>query len=178
MKKIRIGNDILVKLTSQTEQSLEGRKLMVVMSTIRGQFRVDDFTVQGNLLSFTYPGAEQSILGVYTITVIENNGEPAMRTTDICEAFCLVPRSCMTGGSDSEGLQTEILEFDFSMTAGAVVDYSDLINKPSINSIELSGDKSAKDLGLLDSEKVLSKDIATIIEDLDEPEEEPEVSGE
>lgn len=177
MKKIRIGNDILVKLTSQSEQSLEGRNLMVIMSTIRGPFRVDDFTVQGNLLSFTYPGAEQRILGVYTITVIENNGEPAMRTTDICEAFCLVPRSCMTGGSDSEGLQTEILEFDFSMTAGAVISYPDLLQKPRINNIELSGNKSAKDLGLIDSEKVLSKDIATIIEDLDEPEE-PEVPGE
>lgn len=56
---------------------------------------------------------------------------------------------CVTGGNAS----TATWSYDFTMTGGGggggTSDYNELTNKPQINSVSLSGNKSASDLGLM-----------------------------
>ena len=174
MKNIRIGNDILVKLTSLDQESLEGRDITVLITTF-GYKKKIEYSVSGNILTFSFLGMDQRILGTYTILVIENMGKPGMRTVDICKAFRLVACSCDAGGSDPDQLETITLSFDFELLLSGMILYSDIKNKPKINGVEVNGDKSLGDFGIMESEQVLSKDIATIIEELNEPEE-PEES--
>lgn len=168
MKSIRIGNDISIHLTVSDVETLEGRDLMVVLSTFLGRKTIVDITIEGNTVSFVFPGKEQRFLGIYTITVMENAGQMGQHIVDVCNAFRLVARSCNTGGTDPDNLETVSLAFDFDLTLSGAVEYSDLKGKPKLNGVEIAGNKTLADYGIIDTTKVLSKDIATIIEDLNE----------
>lgn len=169
MKKIRIGNDIQLRLHCE-DVTLEGRNLCVYLSTLLGRWKVKDFTVEGNTLAFTFPGKEQRILGNYTLTVFENEGKDRMRAVDICDAFRLVARTCQAEGEDAcpDRLETAMLDFDFNLTLSGTVSYSDIKDKPKLGGVEITGDKTLGDYGIIETIKILSKDIATIIEDLNE----------
>ena len=179
MKKIRIGNDIQLRLHSE-DATLEGRNLRVYLSTLLGRWEVKDFTVEGSTLAFTFPGKEQRVLGSYTLTVFENEGEDGMRVVDICDAFKLVSRPCQTGGDDTcpDRLETVTVDFDFNLTLSGKVSYGDIADKPKIGGVEITGDKSLGEYGIISTTKILSKDIATIIEELDEPKDEEETDNE
>lgn len=170
MKKIRIGNDIQFQLTFPDVEDLEGRDLTVTMINALARVQVKEFSIVGNRLDFVFPGKDQRILGTYRITVVENNNNDNMRVADICDAFALVALSCQTGGNDPDGLTTVALSFEIALAAGKPISYEDLYQKPRINGVEVSGDKTLSDFGIIESEQVLSNNIASIIEPLDEPE--------
>lgn len=179
MKKIRIGNDIQLRLHSE-DATLEGRALSVYLSTLLGRWEVKDFTIEGDTLAFTFPGKEQRLLGTYVITVFENKDEDGMRAVDICDAFKLVARTCQTGGYDTcpDHLETITMDFDFNLTLAGKVSYGDIADKPKIGGVEITGDKTLGEYGIISTTKILSKGIATIIEELDEPKDEEETDNE
>lgn len=179
MRKIRIGNDLQIRLHSE-DATLEGRNLCVYLSTLFGRWEVTDFTVEGATLAFTFPGKEQRRTGTYVITVFENKDEDGMRAVDICEAFKLVARSCQAGGEDDcpGRLETVTLDFDFNLTLSGKVSYGDISDKPKIGGVEIEGNKTLGEYGIISTTKILSKDIATIIEELDEPKDEEETDNE
>ena len=163
MRKIRIGNDIRLRLHSR-DATLEGRNLRVYLSTLLGRLEVTDFTVEGATLAFTFPGKEQRLLGTYVITVFENKDEDGMRAVDICDAFKLVARSCQAGGDDTspDRLETVTVDFDFNLTLAGKVSYGDISGKPKLNGVEIEGDKPLGEYGIINTVKIT--DITSIIE--------------
>lgn len=122
MKRIRIGNDINVRwsiLTAEgTPYELTGRDIRVFAEvSVKSDMRfmsphtesqeIEDFTIEGNVIRFTFAGREQERTGVYALCFIENDGEPAMVTFDLRGAFELVPHSWQEGQGDTTTIETE-----------------------------------------------------------------------
>ena len=85
MKSIRIGNDISVQWLithNGLPESLEGRKLAVILSCPLCKREITDFKVVGNAIRFTFYGKDQRYCGVYTLTLVENRGERGMMAVD------------------------------------------------------------------------------------------------
>lgn len=98
MRRIRIGNDIAfsLRLTRNGEpEDLTGKELAVVLHRTATSIRMD-YTVVDGVIKFIFAAAEQKMCGIYTITCTLTFGENNRNTVDICNAFELVPRSCMT----------------------------------------------------------------------------------
>lgn len=104
MESVRIGNDISVQWAitrNGIPESLEGRNLKIEISNLYGKQDVSEYEVVGNTIRFTLLGKEQKHLGKYTLTLYENKGESGMMVVDVCDAFCLVARSCMEDNNTS-----------------------------------------------------------------------------
>lgn len=126
MKKIRLGNDIQFNwslFNSEGEPyNIEGADLRITYTTFRGVTEVTDFSVSENVVSWTFKGKDQKVLGDYIITLQKNAGEDGMITIDKCSAFRLVARSCDTGGEDTcSHLKVETVELQ-SEVDGVIVD--------------------------------------------------------
>lgn len=101
---IRIGNDISIQWVithNGIPESLEGRKLNLELSNVYGKQDISEYELVGNTIRFTYFGKDQKHLGKYTLTLYENKGESGMMVVDVCDAFCLVARSCMEDNNTS-----------------------------------------------------------------------------
>ena len=111
MKKIRIGNDIVIKwrvTINGEEVNLEGLDLSLYISTTYQPRRAIAFTVAGNEITATYKGAEQKVTGVYRLTLYRNEGENAQSIIDACDAFELVSCSCLTVDAAFGGAEVEL----------------------------------------------------------------------
>ena len=111
MKKIRIGNDIVIKwriTIGGKEVNLEGLDLSLYISTTYQPRRAIAFTVAGNEITATYKGSEQKITGVYRLTLYRNEGENAQSILDACDAFELVSCSCLTVDAAFGGAEVEL----------------------------------------------------------------------
>lgn len=111
MKKIRIGNDIVIKwriTIGGKEVNLEGLDLSLYISTTYQPRRAIAFTVAGNEITATYKGAEQKVTGVYRLTLYRNEGENAQSILDACDAFELVSCSCLTVDAAFGGAEVEL----------------------------------------------------------------------
>lgn len=122
MKKIRIGNDILIHWEIMTAEGepyrLTDKSLQLILSTTYDRKEVSKFEVEDNILMFTYMGKNQRQLGRYTVTLIENNGKEGMHTVDACDAFELVARSCEAGGDADGNVEAITLELNSVITVG------------------------------------------------------------
>lgn len=113
MKNIRIGNDINI---SWTLFDVDGNPYNLGNDTkliLRcGNFtnEISDYTIQNNIVSFTFYGMEQTNVGTYLLTLIENDDKIGMHTVDYCKVFKLVNTSCEAGGCDDTNLNVETLE--------------------------------------------------------------------
>lgn len=122
MKSYRIGNTITVKWTLMrpdgTAYELTPGKIELFASTPNHRIEISEFTVSDNVVTWRFDGDKQKYPGPYTLTLIENRGEPDMMTVDFCEAFALVQYSCLAGGADTSGVTTEAVELssEVSMT--------------------------------------------------------------
>ena len=120
MKSIRIGNDIAVQwrvmLKGGEAYNLEGKSLTLYISTLGGTKEVNEFAVNGNVLTWVFRGREQRHTGACTLTLIENRGQDGMLTVDVCEPFKLVSRSCMTDNGNTCGnISVETVEVESSI---------------------------------------------------------------
>lgn len=116
MNKIRIGKDIVIKWTLLTNSeyiSLSGRDLSLILTTPLKQKVNLSFETEGNILTSIFPGVQHKTLGVYTLTLWENFGKDGQTAVDVCQAFELVPYTCMEGG-ESNNIETEAVDLGTS----------------------------------------------------------------
>lgn len=142
MKKIRIGNDIEITWSvfadkeQATPYTLAGRLLTLKCSCDgRTATTLPDFSINGNAVIFTFYGKDQERTGVYTLTLVENEGLADMHTVDSCDAFQLVARSCDVDG-DACGcgnIEIETVELTSTLSADVVANY------PSSGSVPAGG---------------------------------------
>lgn len=119
MKRIRKGNDITVNWSIYTPDAepcnLEGLDLSLYVSTAYGKAKSDNFSVLGNTLTWGLAGKDQSSSGIYTLTLVVNEGEAGMITVDKCDVFELVSCSCKEGGSDPINLNIEKVDIESTL---------------------------------------------------------------
>lgn len=117
MKRIRIGKDIEIHwpiLTNGEPVALEGRDLKLFVHLPSHMDIPVDFTTEGNTAIFTISGAMQKSIGVYRLTMWENLQKSGQTAVDYCNAFELVPTTCMEGGEDDNNLTTETVDLEAS----------------------------------------------------------------
>ena len=120
MKYIRIGNDISITWTilrNGQAEDYSGRDLVVRVINPYGVPVEAPYSVSDNVVSITFWGHEQSIPGVYTCLLVENEGEAGMTTVDVVEAFKLVEHTYQEGGTDSPNVETDHVVLTSELTA-------------------------------------------------------------
>ena len=151
MRHIRIGKDISLRwsiLTDGAAIPLEGRDLTLEMKSPIGKVIILPYRVDGNVLTMTYYGYEQNVVGEYSLTLWENKGKPGQNVVDAIRAFKLVRTSPeeadFTGGDlqvESVDLGTanlEILSGGGASTPGENPDLSALEGKVAANTASIS----------------------------------------
>ena len=151
MKHIRIGKDISIRWEITTDGAavpLEGRDLTLEMKSPIGKVIILPYRVDGNVLSMTYYGYEQTVVGEYSLTLWENKGKPGQNVVDAIRAFKLVRTSPeeadFIGGDlqvESVDLGTanlEILSGGGASTPGGSPDLSALQGKVNANTASIS----------------------------------------
>ena len=151
MKHIRIGKDISIRWEINTDGAavpLEGRDLTLEMKSPIGKVIMLPYRLDGNVLTITYYGYEQTVVGEYSLTLWENKGKPGQNVVDAIRAFKLVRTSPeeedFTGGDlqvESVDLGTanlEILSGGGASTPGGSPDLSALEGKVAANTASIS----------------------------------------
>ena len=113
MKNIRIGNDINVAwsiIKDNAPYNLEGLDLSLYLRSLYGRKEIQDFTIEGNTISWVFEGRTQKREGKYSLELVINEDAEGMITTDVCHFVNLVSCSCKTGGADEGNVQTESIE--------------------------------------------------------------------
>ena len=119
MMKLRIGKDFTVqwsifRKTAEGREAygLENKRLILRLQNAYRTEDLTDFTVSGNVVSWTFYGKDQKSLGSYNLILVENQGKRGMVTVDIVTAFTLVAHTEQESGNP-EGdvtIQTVSLE--------------------------------------------------------------------
>lgn len=151
MKHIRIGKDISLRWAITTDGAaipLEGRDLTLEMKSPIGKVIILPFRIEGNVLTITYYGYEQTVVGEYSLTLWENKGKQGQNVVDAIRAFKLVRTSPeeadFIGGDlqvESVDLGTanlEILSGGGAATPGENPDLSALEGKVAANTASIS----------------------------------------
>lgn len=96
---IRTGNDFTIVWTVTDNDGnpyrLDGKSLKLTMNNARAVFDVKDFSINGNTVKWTFSGKDQSGTGTYSLTMVIADSNGRMITIDECDAFRLVPKSCL-----------------------------------------------------------------------------------
>lgn len=129
MRKVRIGNDINVRWEVKTDGqavSLEGKMLKLYVRSAYRKEEITTFTVEGCVVSFTYPASMQRMTGARAV-ILEDATEGAPRRT-VCadQAFTLVAHSCEENDDD-----VEFEDFMVSLQSNV------LIGKPGLSAYEV-----------------------------------------
>ena len=139
MERIRKGNDIGILWEILTESGqpydLTGKDLTLYLAYMYGKEKVEDFSVSGNILSWTYRGKSQKHTGVYSLILVENEGKDGMNTVDECGAFELVQRSCQEGGDAESHVKIETVSLKSAISLNSIVVDPEL-DKNSHNVVE------------------------------------------
>ena len=125
MKKIRIGNDIAITwaLFSDTVPfNVEGRDIHLYMTHSFGSVKVDNFEVVSNTVTWRFKGKDQKRSGAYGLLLVINEGKDEMITTDVCEAFSLVPHSCCVCGESEGSVDVKTINVESSVTFAGGID--------------------------------------------------------
>lgn len=124
MKRIRIGNDILIRWTlihaKGGNYDIEGKSTSLYLCNLYGKIPVKDYSVSGNTITWTFFGKDQRHCGSYSLVLCVNEGDADMVTTDVCGAFELVQYSCSSGGTDVSGITTESVSIESSVILGGI----------------------------------------------------------
>lgn len=96
MRHIRIGKDISLRwsiLTDGAAVPLQGRDLTLELKSPIGKVISIPYSIDGNVLTMTYYGYEQTVVGEYSLTLWENKGKPGQNVVDAIRTFKLVRTS-------------------------------------------------------------------------------------
>lgn len=128
MERLRKGNDfdILWDIVAGGNDSnipydLTGKNLEVFMINAYERVAVKNFKVEGNTISWRYLGKDQQRRGIYSLLLIENEGEEGMHTVDECKAFELVDCSCMEGGEAESHVRIETIRLKSGISVNSIV---------------------------------------------------------
>lgn len=105
MKKIRIGNDIPIKWTINRDgqpEDFSGKTIKLLMRSMSDEVEITDYKIEGNVISWTFFGKDQTKATAYTFTLIENEGQEGMFTIDACRVLQLVECSDQADDDDSD----------------------------------------------------------------------------
>ena len=97
---------------------LSGKDVSLYLRGVTGKKKIEDFSVAGNTITWTFYGKDQKHTGVYSLILVVNEGVEGMVTTDACNFVNLVSCSCKTGGSDDCGVYTEAIELTSTIEYG------------------------------------------------------------
>lgn len=103
MYKLRVGNDINIRwriLRDGTPEDFAGKELRLLMRGTSQTIEVTGYTIEGNVLKWTYLGKDQKGPSTFTFTLIENEGKEDMFTVDKCDVLRLVSCSCQADDDD------------------------------------------------------------------------------
>lgn len=140
MKKIRIGKDIHLTweiLTNGEPQALTGRNLKLVLTNPLRAREDISFSLSGNTVEANIKGISHKHLGMYMLTLWENFGTVGQTAVDACNAFQLVPYTCMEDDSDN-GLDTETVDLQtgnlelFTEGSLSTVSWNNVTDKPEL----------------------------------------------
>lgn len=134
MRKIRIGNDIAVQWSLVAKGTgepfvVEGKDIRLTLKSIFAKTAINEFDVAGNTISWTFKGAEQKQVGIYSLEVSLLDEQGVMITTDVCDFVELVACSCEIGGMDATGVHTESIELVSGVDVAAGIDLSKYLTK-------------------------------------------------
>ena len=127
MKK-RIGNDLhftwhIYRKDGDTraDEDFTGKMVEVrLLSPLHREAEIEDVTVTEGVVTFTFRGRAQKVLGSYTAVLYENREEDGMVTLDTVEAVTLVPHSYMEDdGDDGDVIEAASVELESEITQGA-----------------------------------------------------------
>ena len=125
MSQIKIvkGNDAPIQWrVSYQGQPLDltGKAVTLYVINSRGPFQLKSFEVEGNVVTATYYGADQTRFGEHSLVLRLNEGAPEMSTVAVKEAFELVEWSKDQGGESGEPIKVTpiILEADVAVAQG------------------------------------------------------------
>lgn len=96
---------------------LENKRLVLRLQNAYRTKDLTDFTVSGNVVSWTFYGKDQKSIGSYNLILVENQDKKGMITIDKVSAFTLVAHTEQES-SNSEGdvvIQTVSLESDSTL---------------------------------------------------------------
>lgn len=100
-RRIRIGKDfkviweVFARINGERQPyNLSGKQLNLIVNSPLDSMVADEWTAEGNVVTWTFRGKAQKYVGSYQLVLIENQGEDGMVTVDTCNAFELVAHSC------------------------------------------------------------------------------------
>ena len=129
MRKVRIGNDINVRWEVKTDGqavSLEGKALKLYVRSAYRKEEITTFTVEGCVVSFTYPASMQRMTGARAVILEDATKGAPRRTVCADQAFTLVAHSCEESDDD-----VEFEDFMVSLQSNV------LIGKPGLSAYEV-----------------------------------------
>lgn len=103
MYKLRVGNDINIQwriFRTDKPEDFAGKELRLLMRGTSQTIEVTGYTIEGNVLKWTYLGKDQKGPSTFTFTLIENEGKADMFTIDKCDVLRLVSCSCQADDDD------------------------------------------------------------------------------
>lgn len=124
MKRIRIGNDITLRITITRQgaaETLTGKTLQLLLRSPYARVALD-YTIQDNVLTACWLGTAQQKTGTYTVTLVEDYGDASRNTVDSIDQFCLVARSTDDNGALT-GDQIIDLDLDIAVPANGLSAY-------------------------------------------------------
>lgn len=110
MKKIRIGNDIIIKATVTRLGVAEELTDKQITLTLHSPYesRQLSFERTGNVLTSTWLGTEQEKAGTYTLTLRLDYGEGSRNTVDCEDFITLVSRTSQEGLTGEQTVTTTL----------------------------------------------------------------------
>lgn len=124
MDKIRIGKDILIKWRVSIKGSdidLKDRNLTLIITSPTLQKREIPFSTDFDIVTGLFEGIYQKVLGIYVVTLWENYGTHGQTCIDKCNAFMLVPYTCMENEENGLGqIEVDLGKGDLQSFTGAI----------------------------------------------------------
>lgn len=124
MRKIRLGKDIRISWRVRVDggsRDLAGLDLTLELHDERRRtVRPLDFTTEGDRLFCTVRGRDQAGLGAHSLTLWLNRRKDGQSVLDASDAFCLVSRTEMEGGTDNDNLATDTVELAGDLTTAGL----------------------------------------------------------
>lgn len=149
-QRIRIGKDFMIRwrIFRYEEGALvpydcTGKDLTLCLDSPYTRTKIEGYTVDGNLIEWTFKGKDQKSVGAYRLVLVENQGKDGMLTVDTCDAFELVAHSCeesfdtnapaaIEADALSGVVETRTVELESSFITGSVRLSNDITLAPYI----------------------------------------------